>query len=140
MWSRSREVAAPADVVWELLTDVRRWPEWGPTVSDARLDVSRGSRLSPTASGRVRTPPGVWLPFVVTSWHDDGERRAWSWRVAGVPATAHEVVALDDAACRTRLLVPVWAPAYLPVVELALRRIQRLAEQDAEPTPDGRRA
>lgn len=132
MWSRSVDIEAPAEDAWRLLTDVRRWPEWGPTVTDARLDVERRVRLAPDSTGRVRTPLGVWLPFTVTQWHDDGARRAWSWRVGGVPATSHEVVA-DGFACRVRFAVPLWAPAYLPVVELALRRIRSIAEQETGP-------
>ena len=112
---------------------------WGPTVTEARLDVGRRTSLAPDSTGRVRTPLGVWLPFTVTQWHDDGARRAWSWRVVGVPATSHEVVA-DGSACRVRFGVPLWAPAYLPVVELALRRIRAIAEKETGPTRGGRRA
>jgi len=130
MWWSTQEVAAPADEVWQLLVDVRRWPDWGPTVTAARLDGSKASALTPGATGRVRTPVGLWLPFTVTDWHDDGARRAWSWRVAAVPATTHEVVVLGEAACVVRIGVPVWAPAYLPVTELAVRRIRALAERE----------
>jgi hypothetical protein len=144
MWSNGTEVAAAADVVWELLTDVRRWPEWGPTVTDARLDVvGRRTTLEPDDTGRVRTAVRVWLPFTVTHWHDDGARRSWSWRVAGVPATSHEVVDLGDGSCRVAIGTPLWAPAYVPVVELGLRRIRALAEQQrfqGGPTAGGRRA
>jgi hypothetical protein len=130
MWTRSREVAAPAADVWMLLTDVRRWPEWGPTVAGARLDVGTQTTISQGATGRVRTPVGVWLPFTVTQLSADAAGGSWSWQVAGVPATRHEVLDLGGGASRVRFATPWWAPAYVPVVELGLRRLGALAERE----------
>ena len=128
MWTRSREVAAPAAVVWMLLTDVRRWPEWGPTVVEAQLDA--GTSIRQGATGRVRTPVGAWLPFTVPYLRADAAGGSWSWRVAGVPATRHEVLDLGGGASRVRFATPWWAPAYVPVVELGLRRLGALAERE----------
>ena len=36
--SAELEVAAPPDVVWALLSDFARWPEWNPAVSDVQVD------------------------------------------------------------------------------------------------------
>ena len=127
MWWRELEVAAPGALAWAPLVDTRRWPEWGPTVAAVRLDHA-GHQLRADSTGAVRTPLGVWLPFVVSSWDVSEERSAWSWRVAGMAATSHEVVPLSADRCRLRLGVPAWAPAYLPVVEVGLRRLRRLAE------------
>ncbi|WP_122817916.1 SRPBCC family protein [Nocardioides pantholopis] len=121
------DVAAPHDVAWRELVDVRCWPHWGPTVRAARLDDGT-AWLSAGATGAVQTPFGVWLPFRVEHWHDDGPRHAWSWRVAGVPATEHAVTRTGPDACRVEMAVPWWAPAYLGVVRLALTRIRRRAE------------
>jgi hypothetical protein len=126
----STEVAAPADRVWDELVELDRWPAWGPTVRAARLDDG-SRRLHRSASGAVQTTVGVWLPFQVDDWHDDGVRRAWSWRVAGVAATTHAVTAVDAERCRVEMTVPWWAPGYLGVVGLALRRIRRRAETRA---------
>ena len=133
MWTRSREVAAPAAVVWMLMTDVRRWAEWGPTVADAQLDAGADldqTRISQHATGRVRTPIGVWLPFTITHLRADAAGGSWSWSVAGVPATRHEVLDLGGGASRVRFATPWWAPAYVPVVELGLRRLGALAERE----------
>ncbi|MBA4020960.1 MAG: SRPBCC family protein [Gordonia sp.] len=114
-------IAAPAAAVWEVLVDLKVWPEWGPTVSGAELDgpgpLTFGSR------GKVWTPVGVPLPFEIDEFVDG---RAWGWRVAGVPATRHEVIPTRDG-CVLSFGVPVWAPAYLPVMAVALPRIARLA-------------
>jgi hypothetical protein len=135
MWWSRCAVDAPAPVVWRLLVDLDAWPRWGPTVSAARLDDG-GRVLSAGATGAVRTPVGVWLPFTVTAlteppWPgaaDAAEPWAWSWRVAGVPATRHEVRATGAGSCVVAFGAPVWAPAYLPVLAVGLDRIARLAQ------------
>lgn len=124
------EVAAPADLAWRELVETARWPAWGPSVRAARLDDGTGV-LGPRSTGAVRTLPGVWLPFRVVGWYDDGRRRSWSWRVAGVRATAHAVTAVDEERCRVEMGVPWWAPGYLPVIALALARVRRRAEAQA---------
>ena len=116
-----RHIDVPPEVVWKLLIDVREWPRWGPSVRRAELD-SGGRQLHPGARGTVWTAAGVRLPFTVTEF-DAGHR--WTWAVAGVPATGHQVTGTADG-CRVRFEVPWWAMAYLPVCAAALVRIDRL--------------
>ena len=35
--SSTIEIDAEPDVVWDLLVDVERWPDWSPDVRDERL-------------------------------------------------------------------------------------------------------
>jgi uncharacterized protein YndB with AHSA1/START domain len=117
----TRDIAAPASAVWALLTDIERWPDWGPTVRAGELPgpgpLSAGSR------GRVQTAVGLWLPFEVTHFE---EGRAWAWEVAGIPATDHTVEPVDDGRCRASFGVPWPAAPYLGVCRLALRRLEEL--------------
>jgi Polyketide cyclase / dehydrase and lipid transport len=146
MWWARRAVDAPAPVVWRLLVDLDAWPRWGPTVSAARLDDGRRV-LSPGATGAVRTPVGVWLPFTVTELTEppsptepteltapnaEGATAgwSWSWRVVGVPATRHDVRATGERSSAVAFGAPVWAPAYLPVLAVSLDRLARLAQAD----------
>ncbi len=119
---RSRgDIEADADCVWRLLVDVARWPEWGPSVQA----VECPSRvIGPGVTGRVQTAPGLWLDFEITHWE---EGRYWRWRVGGVAATGHRVVVRGPGRCELVFEVPAWAPFYLPVCALALRRIARIA-------------
>lgn len=122
------DVAAPAELAWAELIGLDHWPAWGPTVKGARLDD--GSRvLSAGAIGEVQTAVGVWLPFRVERWHDEGPVRSWSWRVAGVPATDHSVADRGPGRCRVEMSVPWVATGYLGVVGVALARIRRRAER-----------
>lgn len=116
MWTASRDVDAPADRVWQLLTDLDAWPRWGLSVTRAELD---GTALLLGATGRVWTPVGVPLPFVISEF-DPG--RSWGWDVAGVPATRHDVEHRGGG-CRVWMSAPIWAPVYLPVLQVAVRRI-----------------
>jgi hypothetical protein len=116
----AREVAAPRDRAWELLTDTERWPEWGPSVRAVDCPsrfIQSGTR------GRVQLPLGVWLPFEITACED----YRWTWRVARVPATGHRV---DDApdGCRVCFELPVLATGYAPVCQRALGTITGLLE------------
>jgi hypothetical protein len=123
------DVAAPAEVAWALLTDLARWPEWGPSVRSARLD--RGP-FGPGARGRVETAVGMELPFEVTGFEAG---RSWSWSVAGVAATGHRVEPTGPASCRVGFGVPAVAFPYLLVCRIALARIAEIAPRDAACRP-----
>lgn len=120
-WTTARHVNAPPEAAWRLLTDLTAWPKWGPTVRGAELVDDGPLRLG--SRGKVWTPVGVPLPFEITEF-DDG--RAWAWKVAGVPATRHAVEPRDGG-CLVSFSVPVWAPVYLAVCAVALKRIGDLA-------------
>jgi hypothetical protein len=123
MWV-TRTVEAPAGQAWEVLVDIRRWPEWGPTLRSATLDHG-GHRLGPGATGRLRPVLGPSLGFCIDHYDDDPADgvRSWSWRVADVPATGHRVDDLGDGHCRVGLSVPLLAVPYALACAEALRRI-----------------
>jgi hypothetical protein len=116
----SRTVEAPAEVVWELLVDTRRWPEWGPSVTDVECSdrvIREGS------TGRVRVAGAIWVPFEIVSC--TGLR--WTWRVAKIPATGHRVEPYNGT-CRVGFELPLWGVGYVPVCERALDRIAEMVE------------
>jgi hypothetical protein len=118
-----RDIDAPADAVWELLTNPDRWPAWGPTVRHAELF---GHNFEAGGTGVVTTVLGLRLPFEITT--QDGER--WAWKVAGVPATDHTVQALTPDRCRVGFGVPWPAAPYLAICRVALRRLESMATQN----------
>lgn len=127
MLRTSRHVDADAERVWTLLVDTAWWPRWGPTVAGGEVDGHPDGLVRAGSRGRVRTAAGFWLPFEVTSFEPG---RRWSWDVAGIAATTHEVrPSADGRGCDVTFGVPLWAPAYLAVCALALRRIDRLARE-----------
>jgi uncharacterized protein YndB with AHSA1/START domain len=132
------EVAAELDAAperaWELLADIARWPEWGPSV--AGTEPAAGL-VEPGLRGRVRTPAGFSVPFEVTAVEPG---KAWRWTVAGVVATGHRVEALGPGRCRVVFEVPLWAAPYAIVCRLALRRLARLAAPGPGPSAGAARS
>src|SRR5678815_391953 len=84
------EIDRPPHVVWPIMAEVERWPDWTPTVSEVkRLDAAPlglGSRV------RVRQPrlrPLVWQ----VSNFIDGRAFTWEARTPGFFVVAsHEVI------------------------------------------------
>lgn len=118
--SFSRTFDASSVRVWELITDTRTWPLWGPSVCAVDCDQQH---ITAGARGRVRTPLGIWLPFHITTFEDG---RYWDWRVAGLAATGHRVDPLGSRRCRLSFTVPVWAFGYGIVCHRALTQIDGL--------------
>ncbi|ADJ15393.1 SRPBCC family protein [Halalkalicoccus jeotgali] len=115
-----RKIDAPAEDVWELLVDTRRWPDWGPSITDVEC---RERRVRTGSRGRVRLIGDTWIPFEITYC----EAYRWTWEVAGIPATGHRVEP-HNGCCRAVFEVPLLAAGYAPVCWLALSRIAAAVE------------
>jgi hypothetical protein len=123
MWTVSRTMAVRPEAAWDVLTDLAAWPQWGPSIQ--RAELAEAEPLRRGARGTVWAAVGVPLPFEITEY-DDGRR--WAWKVAGITGTAHTVEPHGNG-CRVTFGVPVWAPIYLTVCALALKRIEDLASK-----------
>lgn len=118
----SRVVHASPERLWDLITDTNRWVEWGPSVRAVECSeryIRQGS------TGWIKTPLGLWLPFVVTEFD---ERVRWSWRVSGLRATGHRIEKLHGDRCRIIFQVPISAALYVTICKIAVNRIARLLE------------
>lgn len=111
--------------VWDLITDTARWPEWGPSV--IAVDCVDG-HIRKGSQGRVRVPPGIWLPFVISDFDD---KRYWSWDIWGIHATGHRVEPLDEGRCNIFFTVPTLAVPYLFICWIAIRRIEAILQHAA---------
>ena len=120
--STTRQIDAPARVVWRLIAEFELWPSWGPTVNDV---ITEASVVAPGVQGLVVTPVGVSLPFVITRVEPGA---SWYWRVAGVKATGHRVIATGPETCRLEFSVPWPFAAYIPILRLGLAKVKSLAE------------
>ena len=115
-----KEMKASAERVWQLLTDTRTWPRWGPSV---RAVDSPERYIRSGLTGRICTPIGLWVPFTIETFTPNVY---WDWRVGGLAATGHRVEAIEENRCRLSFTVPVWAAGYGIVCRRALNQIQRL--------------
>ena len=69
---REIDVAAPPDVVWEVLTDFDRWQEWSPEVKSMSFD----GPLAPGAMFRWKAGPGT----IVSTVEEIDRPRYIRWR------------------------------------------------------------
>jgi hypothetical protein len=118
--SVSRHYHASSRELWRFLTDTFLWPMWGPTVLAVRCSerfIRKGS------IGKVRTPIGVWLPFFITEYDDF---HFWAWKVAGIRATGHRVIAHSDLSCRLVFELPVCGLPYALICRRANANLARL--------------
>jgi len=112
----------PSQLVWNLITDTSRWPEWGPSiiaVDSVDRYISKGTR------GRVKVRSGIWMPFVINDFH---EQEYWSWNIWGIRATGHRVEALGANSCNIFFEVPSLAAPYLFICWLAVKRIEAILQ------------
>ena len=95
------EIAASAERVWEVLTDVERWPEWTETVTSVEL-LDEGP-LHSGARAKINQPKIPETEYVVTEL-DPGRSFTWVATAPGVTTTArHTVEALPDGGSRVTL-------------------------------------
>lgn len=120
-------VDAPTEAAWELFANPDRWPEWGPSVTDIDFEEDR---IFEGASGRVRLPGGLWLPFRIDSVTapDKQSPGRWNWRIKKIPATGHRVEPLGPQRCRVVFEIPLLAAGYAAVCYRALDRIEAALE------------
>jgi hypothetical protein len=72
-------VKAPIGTVWEVLTDLERWPEWMPTITSLAPRQSTGPAVG--AAYRVRQPRLPPTTWTITAWDElDG----FTWRAKGL--------------------------------------------------------
>lgn len=88
---RSVEVEAPVEAVWDLMMDVKSWPEWKPFMTKASIaggydSLSNGSkiRMSVMAGGPAAAP----LSATVIEFNRP-HRLAWEGGVKGLVHAVH---------------------------------------------------
>ena len=148
-------VAAPADAVWDYVTDWPRQGEWIPFTRVEVVPAGADSSMAHGVGGRIRAwtglgPVGFWDTMTITAWdrEADGSARCEVLHTGAVVRGEAEfaVVAQGPDACRfvwwERLEIPGGALGALfwrlggwtmkRGVDLAVRRLARRAEQVAE--------
>ena len=83
------DVAAPAQLIFEVYTDVERWPEWTASVTSVeRLDQGPLSVGSRARIKQPRLPAAVWEVTEVVAGHSF----TWMARGLGIITTGSHVV------------------------------------------------
>jgi uncharacterized membrane protein len=101
-FSISIDVPAPQPLVWSVMADVERWPEW--TESVARVKMLSPGPLRAGSRVRIHQPqlPPAW--WQVTELNP-GAGFTWISRAPGVRVTARHTVEETDAGTRATLSI-----------------------------------
>ena len=126
----SISISAPTERVWAVMTDVERWPEWTPTVAEARRIDSGDFRLGSKA--RLKQPRVPSMTWTVTAL-ESGRSFEWSTRAPGVRSAAgHRLIQQG-----TGSFVTLWVEQTGLVVRLMGSRFAELAEEYLQIEADG---
>jgi uncharacterized protein YndB with AHSA1/START domain len=97
VYRTSIDIDAPPDLVWRVLVDVERWPEWSPTMTTIeRLDTGTFRTGSICRIKQPRLPPATWRVTSLTPQ----ESFTWTCRSRGVTMAARHVIAARDRGTR----------------------------------------
>jgi len=101
-FSISVQVDAPPQRVWEVMSDIERWPDWTPTVTSVRRTNSGPMRIG--AKARVhqpRLPAANWVVTALT----EGRGFDWESRAPGMRVLARHTIEASGEGARVTLSV-----------------------------------
>ena len=100
LFSLSIDIAASADRVFEVMSDVERWHEWTPSVNSIKLQ-----QPGPLATGgralirQPKFPPALWTITAI----ERGRSFTWISRAPGVRVIAHHTAVPTSTGSRATL-------------------------------------
>lgn len=124
------EIEAPASLVWDVFSDVERWPEW--TASVTRLVAIHGPGLAVGKRFEIKQPRMPKLVWQVTELVPGA---SWTWvqRSPGGSAIArHDVVAAADNRTLVRQQIDQRGPVGALVGRLMRGMTRRYLELEAQ--------
>ena len=101
-FSTTITIAASPAIVWQVLTDAARWPEWTPTVTSVELLDPPPLRVGLRARIiQPKLPPAVFTVTELT----EGHRFVWVTRSPGATVFADHSVVAEGSGSRVTLSV-----------------------------------
>jgi uncharacterized membrane protein len=125
----SIEIDAPPQVVWDVFSDVERWPEW--TASVTALTGQDGSTLAVGKRFAIKQPGLQKLVWKVAEI-EPGASWTWVHRSPGVQVTArHHVTALPGGRTLVRQELDQRGVLGALVGQLTVKRTKRFLSMEA---------
>ena len=126
----SIEIDAPAQLVWEVFSDVERWPEW--TASVTSLVGRDGANIAVGKRFAIKQPGMSKLVWKVTEI-DPGLSWTWVQRSPGVRVSArHDVIAQSDGRTLVRQQLDQRGVLGALVGRLMVKKTKRFLELEAQ--------
>jgi uncharacterized membrane protein len=116
------EIDAPATLVWDVFSDVERWPEW--TASVTRLVALDGPGLAVGKRFEIKQPR---MPKLVWEVTEVTPGAAWTWvqrSPGGLTLARHDVIAESDQRTLVRQQIDQQGPVGA-VVGLLMRTMTK---------------
>jgi uncharacterized protein YndB with AHSA1/START domain len=124
------EIDAPASLVWDVFTDVERWPEW--TASVTRLVALDGPGIAVGKRFQIKQPKMPTLVWEVTDVQP-GVSWTWAQRSPGGTTLAHHTLTpVADGRTLVRQELDQQGPVGAIVGRLMLRTTRRYLEMEAQ--------
>lgn len=125
-WEHSIDINATPDRIWQVMSDIERWPEWTPSVlSVTKLSdgpLARGTTARVHARG---TPESTWTVSALIP----AKSFTWGTTVRGAATTAGHVIEPADDGSRVTLSLEVRglaATLFKPILGRGIRENLRL--------------
>jgi uncharacterized membrane protein len=126
----SVEIDAPAELVWQVFSDVENWPDW--TASVTSLVGHDGANLAVGKQFSIKQPGMSTLVWKVTEI-DPGLSWTWVQRSPGVAVTArHHVIAQPDGRTLVRQELEQRGMVGALVGRMMLKKTKRFLELEAQ--------
>ncbi|MCT7659026.1 SRPBCC family protein [Mycobacterium deserti] len=125
----SVRIDAPAAVVWNVFSDVERWPEW--TASVTRLVALDGPGLAVGKRFEIKQPR---MPKLVWEVSDVVPGAAWTWvqrSPGGLTTARHDVIPESEGRTTVRQVLDQRGPVGTLVGLLMRRMTQRYLELES---------
>jgi uncharacterized membrane protein len=122
-------IDAPASVVWDVFSDVERWPEW--TASVTRLVPLDGQGIAVGRRFEIKQPR---MPKLVWEVTDMRPGASWTWAQrspGGLTLARHDVLAESDGRTLVRQQIDQRGPVGALVGLLMRRMTKRYLEIEA---------
>ncbi|HUP84812.1 MAG TPA: SRPBCC family protein [Acidimicrobiales bacterium] len=132
MTTESVEIAAPAETVWSLVSDLTRMPEWSPeTIKVAWTRGSSGPVAGATFKGTNRANVRRWSTSCRIIVADPPQELAWEVYAPGKVKVAewrYRIETLDERSCRVTELAVDHRPGWF---KLATNVITGITDREA---------
>lgn len=126
----AREVQATRERLWQVVSDVIRWPEWTPSMTSVEFVHEDGLKVGATV--RIRQPRLRPLTWTVSAY-EPGRMFAWQCTAAGVLTVAeHLIEPVGTGASRLTLTLEQTGLLARPMVLLAGRQTLRYMTMEAD--------
>jgi carbon monoxide dehydrogenase subunit G len=106
-FSISTDIPAPADRVWQVMSDIDRWHEWTPSIASiTRLGGGGFAIGSRVAIRQPKLPPALWTVTAI----EPGRSFTWVSTAPGVRVVGHHAVEPTGAGSRATLSLTLEGP------------------------------